>query len=236
MEGRKGLPHHWKRYKHFRWSSRTSLRLLFCVVCSLSCPHKSANTEDHKSSQCYPPTRSKRAHFCWARCCWRAKGASWMTGCLEAGTALSPLSIHHLPRQQPLCRRRRHTNTWPQWAVSLAASACMPCSSDHQKYLWPPSKLPLHWTPGWLKATRWARRDDVLQNAKKNSTGSSPMTQEAQPHGATPLPCVLGYRAAACACNPVYARHVDSSPLGFSLSSHRHSYIGLVFSSRYIDP
>jgi hypothetical protein len=34
---------------------------------------------------------------------------------------------------------------------------------------------------------------------------------------------------------PVYARHVDSSPLGFSLSSHRHSYIGLVFSSRFID-
>ena len=34
--------------------------------------------------------------------------------------------------------------------------------------------------------------------------------------------------------NPVYVSHVDSSPLGFSLSSHRHSYIGLVFSSRFI--
>jgi hypothetical protein len=197
MEGRKGLPHHWKRYKHFRWSSRTSLRLLFCVVCSRSCPHKLANTEDHKSSQCYPPTRSKRADFCLARCSWRAKGVSWMTGCLEAGTALSPLSIHHLPRQQPLCQRRSHTHAWPQWSVSLAVSACMPCSSDHQKYLCPPNKLPLHWNPDWLKATRWARRDDVLQNAKKNSTVSSPMTQEARPHGATPLPCVLGYRAAA---------------------------------------
>jgi hypothetical protein len=30
-------------------------------------------------------------------------------------------------------------------------------------------------------------------------------------------------------------RHVDSSDLGFSLSSHRHSYIGLVFSSLFID-
>jgi hypothetical protein len=38
-------------------------------------------------------------------------------------------------------------------------------------------------------------------------------------------------RATQC----VYARSVDSSPLGFSLSSHRHSYIGLVFSSRFID-
>ncbi len=28
---------------------------------------------------------------------------------------------------------------------------------------------------------------------------------------------------------------MDSSPLGFSLSSHRHSYIGLVFSSLFID-
>ncbi len=35
--------------------------------------------------------------------------------------------------------------------------------------------------------------------------------------------------------NPVYVRYVDSSPLGFSLSSDRHTYIGLVFSSRFID-
>jgi hypothetical protein len=35
--------------------------------------------------------------------------------------------------------------------------------------------------------------------------------------------------------NPVYARRVDSSGLVFSLSSHRHSYIGLVFSSLFID-
>jgi hypothetical protein len=33
----------------------------------------------------------------------------------------------------------------------------------------------------------------------------------------------------------VYARRVDSSALVFSLSSHRHSFIGLVFSSRFID-
>jgi len=33
----------------------------------------------------------------------------------------------------------------------------------------------------------------------------------------------------------VYARRVDSSVLVFSLSSHRHSYIGLVFSSRFIE-
>ena len=32
----------------------------------------------------------------------------------------------------------------------------------------------------------------------------------------------------------MYARHVDSSSLGFSLSSHRQSYIGLVFSSHFI--
>jgi hypothetical protein len=35
--------------------------------------------------------------------------------------------------------------------------------------------------------------------------------------------------------NPVYARRVDFSALVFSLSSHRHSYIGLVFSSRFLD-
>ena len=35
--------------------------------------------------------------------------------------------------------------------------------------------------------------------------------------------------------NPVYVRNVDSSPLGFSLSSHRHSYIGFVCISLFID-
>jgi hypothetical protein len=35
--------------------------------------------------------------------------------------------------------------------------------------------------------------------------------------------------------NPVYVRRVDSSTLVFSLSSHRHSFIVLVFSSRFID-
>ncbi len=34
--------------------------------------------------------------------------------------------------------------------------------------------------------------------------------------------------------NPVYVRSVDSSGLVFSLSSHRHSYIGLVFTSLFI--
>jgi hypothetical protein len=33
----------------------------------------------------------------------------------------------------------------------------------------------------------------------------------------------------------VYARRVDFSALVFSLSSHRHSYIGLIFSSRFLD-
>ncbi len=35
--------------------------------------------------------------------------------------------------------------------------------------------------------------------------------------------------------NPVYERNVNSSYLGSSLSSHRQSYIGLVFNSRFID-
>jgi hypothetical protein len=83
--------------------------------------------EDHRSSQCYPPTRSKRADFCWARCCWRAKGASWMTECLEIGSGLSPLSIQHLPRQQPLRRRRRPLrsvfNEWKRIPHSTVGSA-----------------------------------------------------------------------------------------------------------------
>ncbi len=36
-------------------------------------------------------------------------------------------------------------------------------------------------------------------------------------------------------CNPVYTRHVDSSTLVFSLSSHLPSFISLLFSSRFLD-
>jgi hypothetical protein len=46
---------------------------------------------------------------------------------------------------------------------------------------------------------------------------------------------VFIFRCSSSTSYPVYVRRVDSSPLVFSLSSHRHSYIGLVFSSRFID-
>jgi hypothetical protein len=45
-----------------------------------------------------------------------------------------------------------------------------------------------------VKATRWVKHDDVLQNANNNSTDSIPIAQEAWSHGATPFPCVLDYR------------------------------------------
>jgi hypothetical protein len=35
--------------------------------------------------------------------------------------------------------------------------------------------------------------------------------------------------------NPVYTRRVESSSLVFSLSSHRQSYAGLIFRSRFLD-
>ncbi len=43
------------------------------------------------------------------------------------------------------------------------------------------------------------------------------------------------FRYSSSSKNPVYVRHVNSSYLGSSLSSRRQSYIGLVFSSRFID-
>ncbi len=46
---------------------------------------------------------------------------------------------------------------------------------------------------------------------------------------------VLIFRCSSSPNNPMYVRRVDFSDLVFSLSSHRHSYIGLVFSSRFLD-
>jgi hypothetical protein len=43
------------------------------------------------------------------------------------------------------------------------------------------------------------------------------------------------FRYSSSSNNPVYSSHVDSSFLGSSLSSHRQSYIGLVFRSFFID-
>jgi hypothetical protein len=43
------------------------------------------------------------------------------------------------------------------------------------------------------------------------------------------------FRCSSPPRNPVYARRVDHSALAFSLSSHRHSYISLLFRSRFID-
>ena len=43
------------------------------------------------------------------------------------------------------------------------------------------------------------------------------------------------FRCSSPPRNPVYVRLVDPSALSFSLSSHRHSYISLVFSVRFID-
>ncbi len=43
------------------------------------------------------------------------------------------------------------------------------------------------------------------------------------------------FRCYSSPWNPVYERYVNSSVLVFILSSHRHSYIGLIFSSRFID-
>ena len=42
------------------------------------------------------------------------------------------------------------------------------------------------------------------------------------------------FRCSSFPSNPVYVRRVDLSVLSFSLSSHRHSYISLLFISRFI--
>ncbi len=46
---------------------------------------------------------------------------------------------------------------------------------------------------------------------------------------------VFIFRCSSAPSNPVYVRCVDSSDLVFSLSSYRHSEIGLNFSSCFID-
>jgi hypothetical protein len=43
------------------------------------------------------------------------------------------------------------------------------------------------------------------------------------------------FRCSSSTTNPVSERRIDSSVLVFSLSLHRYSYIGLLFSSRFID-
>jgi hypothetical protein len=46
---------------------------------------------------------------------------------------------------------------------------------------------------------------------------------------------VFIFRCSSSPTNPVYVRRADFSGLVFSLSSHRHSEIGFIFRSRFID-
>ncbi len=46
---------------------------------------------------------------------------------------------------------------------------------------------------------------------------------------------VFIFRCSSSTTNPVYERRVNLFVLVCSLSSHRHSYIGFIFSSRFID-
>ncbi len=46
---------------------------------------------------------------------------------------------------------------------------------------------------------------------------------------------VSNFRCSSPPWNPVYVRCVDPSALAFSLSSHRHSYLSLLFCTRFID-
>jgi hypothetical protein len=51
----------------------------------------------------------------------------------------------------------------------------------------------------------------------------------------SPINLVSIFRCSSPPCNPVYSRRVDPSGLAFSLSSHRHSYIILLFIFHFID-
>jgi hypothetical protein len=53
--------------------------------------------------------------------------------------------------------------------------------------------MQLQWTHDLLKGTHRVKHDDVLQNANYIPMGSSPMTDETRPYGATDRPCVPGY-------------------------------------------
>jgi hypothetical protein len=46
---------------------------------------------------------------------------------------------------------------------------------------------------------------------------------------------VFVFRSSSSPRNPVYVRRVDPSGLDFRLSSHRHSCISFLFSSRFLD-
>ncbi len=71
---------------------------------------------------------------------------------------------------------------------------------------------------------------------KKKEIHTGPGRAHRAPHRTGFWKWERGYRAHfSMIFHAVYARHVDSSSLGSSLSSHRQSYIGLVFSSHIID-
>ncbi len=90
------------------------------------------------------------------------------------------------------------------------------CSLLILRMSWPAAAVALNFWPSWL----WSYNSSPPLSPKPNCAMLENQV-------------IWLYDLASS--NPVYARHVDSSCLGSSLSSHRQLYIGLVFTSRFID-
>ncbi len=84
------------------------------------------------------------------------------------------------------------------WCVALAG--WMSCSQVLFAAVVRPLKDPeiaVTLDPVLIERETSRKTRNVWKNAKAIPTVSIPMAQKARSHGATPLPCVLGYRAAA---------------------------------------
>ena len=68
---------------------------LLCGGCYQSCPNKSANKTSHRWCQYRPPKQSKRADFCWARCCRWTHCASW-----TADALINALHLTNVPHSR----------------------------------------------------------------------------------------------------------------------------------------
>jgi hypothetical protein len=106
---------------------------------------------------------------------------------------------------------------------SLRRAACQRLRISHGQFLDKRCSVAFSSSPVVLETASQKKRVEKKEKEKKNVF----LQNSLQPR--------LIFRCSSSPSNPVYARRVDSSALVFSLSSHRHSYTGLVFTSLFID-
>jgi hypothetical protein len=190
--------------------------------------HKNEEVEVKKMGELYSTAETEQPkNSPWSR--FRCSSSTTNTHIYLLSLALA-LSIHNKQYTNPVCARRVNhlVCSLPLHRHSYIGFTLVFTSSIHNKHTsLSRNQIMIWWGHGCIFTYQLKYWWDTYHF--KNTY--SPITLA----NISSINVVSIFRCSSSTNNPVYTRRVDSSTLVFSLSSHRHSYIGLVFDSHFTD-